>query len=243
MVVGASHFFVGPADFYVYDGTVPRSIGAPVREWFFANLNGLYRQNIKGGVDLARDLVYWYFPSVASTGICDLCVVYNIRTNKWGKFARSIEAVIQYSSGNITYDGLGTIYSTYDSLPDISYDSPFWIQDNTVPGVFSTDHKIYSLTGVPGASYLITGDLGDETNYSLLRRVTPRYRTAPGSAQGANFYRYNLGDSPVQDSTIMQSRGRFDFHRDARWHRCRMDWTGVMVTDGYTPDLLATTPE
>lgn len=128
VVVGSSHFFVGPTDFYVYDGTVPRSIGAPVREWFFTNLNGLQRSNIKGGADLTRDLVYWYFPSTASTsGVCDLCVVYNLRTNKWGKFARSIEAVIQYSSGNITYDGLGTLYSTYDNLPNISYDSPFWI--------------------------------------------------------------------------------------------------------------------
>ena len=244
VVVGSSHFFVGPTDFYVYDGTVPRSIGAPVREWFFTNLNGLQRANIKGGADLTRDLVYWYFPSTSSSsGVCDMCVVYNIRTNKWGKFARSIEAVIQYSSGNVTYDGLGTLYSTYDSLPNISYDSPFWIQDNTVPGVISTDHKLYSLTGVPGASYIITGDIGDETNFSLFKRMTPRYRTSPSGGQGTNFYRDNLGNSPVQDATIAQSRGRFDFHRDARWHRCRMDWTGVVTIGGYTPDIKPTTPE
>lgn len=244
VVIGASHFFVGPSDFFVYDGTVPRSIGAPVREWFFTNLNGSQRGNIKGGADLTRDLVYWYFPSTASTGICDICVVYNIRTNKWGKFARQIEAVIQYSSGNVTYDGLGTLYSTYDNLPNIAYDSSFWIADNTVPGIISTDHKLYSLTGVPGASYLITGDLGDETNFSLLRRMTPRYRTSPTTqATGTNFYRYDLGAAPVQDATIAASNGRFDFHRDARWHRVRMDWTGTMVINGYTPDTLATTPE
>ncbi|MBB3226994.1 hypothetical protein FHW69_001595 [Luteibacter sp. Sphag1AF] len=111
-----------------------------------------------------------------------MCVVYNIRTNKWGKFSRSIEAVIQYSSGTVTYDGLGSLYSTYDNLPNIAYDSPFWIADNTVPGVISTDHKLYSLTGVPGPSYIVTGDIGDETNYSLLKRVTPRYRITPPSA-------------------------------------------------------------
>lgn len=234
---------MGPTDFYVYDGTVPRSIGAPVREWFFTNLNGLQRQNIKGGADLTRDLVYWYFPSTASSGTPDLCVVYNIRTNQWGKFTRSIEAVIQYSSGNVTYDGLGSLYSTYDSLPNISYDSPFWIQDNTVPGVISTDHKLYSLTGVPGASYLITGDIGDETNYSLLKRITPRYRKSPISAQGTNYYRYDLGTDPTQDSTIAQTAGRFDFHRDARWHRVRIDWPSSMTLSGYTPDILQTTPE
>lgn len=36
VVVGTQHFFIGPSDFYVFDGTVPRPIGAPVREWFFA---------------------------------------------------------------------------------------------------------------------------------------------------------------------------------------------------------------
>ncbi len=243
VVLGSSHFFVGPSDFYVYDGTVPRSIGAPVREWFFTNLNGQQRANIKGGADLTRDLVYWYFPSTASTGVCDMCVVYNIRTNKWGKFARSIEAVIQYSSGNITYDGLGTAYATYDSLPNISYDSPFWITDNTVPGVILTDHKLYSLTGVPGPSYMITGDMGDETNFSLLKRVTPRYRTANATATATNYYRYNLGTLPTQDVTTPQFNNRFDFLREARWHRVRMDWTGTVTLNAITAELVATTPE
>lgn len=243
VVIGSSHFFVGPTDFYIYDGTVPRSIGAPVREWFFTNLNGSQRANIKGGADLTRDLVYWYFPSTASTGTPDTCVVYNIRTNKWGKFARSIEAVIQYSSGNVTYDGLGTLYSTYDNLPNISYDSPFWIADNTVPGIILTDHKLYSLTGVPGASYMITGDIGDETNYSLLKRITPRYRTANTGGTATNFYRYDLGTNPIQDATVNQLKNRYDFHRDARWHRVRMDWTGVVTLNAITPDIMPTTPE
>lgn len=243
VVVGSSHFFVGPNDFYVYDGTVPRSIGAPVREWFFTNLNGLYRSNIRGGADLARDLVYWYFPSTASTGTCDTCVVYNLRTNRWGKFTRAIEAVIQYSSGNVTFDGLGSLYATYDDLPNISYDSPFWITDNTVPGVIGTDHKLYSLTGVPGASYLVTGDMGDETGYSLLRRVTPRYRLTPAAGQGTNFYRYDLGTDPVQDQTVPQSAGRFDFLREARWHRVRFDWSGSVTLNAITPDIAGTTPE
>lgn len=243
VVVGASHFFVGPTDFYVYDGTVPRSIGAPVREWFFTNLNAQQRANIKGGADLTRDLVYWYFPSTASTGVCDTCVVYNIRTNKWGKFARSIEAVLQYASGSITYEGLGTLYANYDDLPNIRYDSPFWLSDDTVPAVLGTDHKLYSLTGVPGSSYIVTGDVGDETHYSLLRRITPRYRLTPPTAQATNFYRYDLGTDPVQDGTVTQDRNRFDFHRDARWHRVRMDWTGSVTLDGYTLDIKPTSPE
>lgn len=206
VVVGSSHFFIGPADIYVYDGTVPRSIGAPIRQWFFQSLNGSQRANIIGAADLARDLVYWYYPSVASTtGICDSCIVYNIRTNQWGRASQSIESAVEYASGAVTYDGLGTLYSTYDNLPNIAYDSPFWISDQTVPGVIGTDHKLYSLTGNPGASYLVSGDFGDETNWSMFKRATPRYRTQPSSGTGTNYYRGNLGVTPTQDQTISQS--------------------------------------
>lgn len=137
VVVDTRHFFVGPSDFFTYDGTVPRSIGAPVREWFFANLNQTYRDRIVGVADLPRDLVYWYYPSTASTtGALDSVLIYNFRTDRWGKQALSVDAVLQYSSGQVTYDGLGALYSTYDSLPSIAYDSTFWLVDSTIPGVF-----------------------------------------------------------------------------------------------------------
>lgn len=160
VVVGTQHFFIGPSDFYVFDGTVPRPIGGatfsststPVREWFFANLNATYRDRVIGVADTARDLVYWYFPSNSSTtGALDTQLVYNYRLDRWGKRSISIQTALQYSSGQITYDSLGTLYSTYDNLPDIPYDSPFWLLDSTIPGVFQ-GNVLYSLTGSPGAS-------------------------------------------------------------------------------------------
>jgi hypothetical protein len=243
VVVGSQHFFIGPNDFYTFDGTTPRSIGSPIREWFFSTLDNNYRANIKGAADLARDLVYWYFPSHANGGVCDQCVVYNIRTNKWGRFARQVEAVVQYSSGNVTYDGIGSLYSTYDGLPNISYDAPFWIIDNTVAGMIGTDHKIYSLTGVPGNSYMVTGDMGDETGFSLFKRITPRYRLSPPTGQATNYYRYDLGTDPIQDTTSPQFANRFDFLRSARWHRVRFDWSGSVTLNAITPEIIGTTPE
>lgn len=99
VVVGTQHFFIGPSDFYVFDGTVPRPIGGatfnststPVREWFFANLNPTYRDRVIGVADTARDLVYWYFPSLSSTsGALDTQLVYNYRLDRWGKRAIGI---------------------------------------------------------------------------------------------------------------------------------------------------------
>src|SRR3546814_17282774 len=101
------HYFVGPSDFYVFDGTVPRPIGGQVREWFFANLNASYRDRIMAVVDKPRDLIYWYYPSAASSGELDSVLIYNYRTDRWGKQARAITAALQYSSGQISSDEIG----------------------------------------------------------------------------------------------------------------------------------------
>lgn len=110
--------------------------------------------------------------------------------------------------------------------------------------MIGTDHKLYSLTGNPGASYMVTGDFGDETNWSMFRRATPRYRTQPSSGTGTNYYRSNLGVAPTQDQTITQSsQARFDFRRVARWHRVRFDWIGPVSLNGLDVDIKQASPE
>lgn len=237
VTVGTRHFFVGPDDIYLFDGTVPKPIGAPIREWFFANLSNTNRDKIIGAADLARDLVYWYYPSVnSSNGEIDSCLVYNIKRDRWGKWSVPVQAVVQYSSGQITYDTIGTMFATYDELPNIAYDSPFWISDQTIPGVF-IGNTLYSLTGTPGESFALTGDYGDLTDYTFLRRVTPRYLVNPAAATCTNFYRLNVGDAPVPDQTAPLSRGRFDFRRSCRWHRVRIQQTGACTLNGIDIDL------
>lgn len=250
VVVGTQHFFVGPSDFYIFDGTVPRPIGGatfnsaatPVREWFFRNLNQQYRDRIFGVADIPRDLVYWYYPSTASTGELDSCLVYNFRTGQWGKQAITIQAALLYSSGQITYDNLGTLYATYDTLPDIAYDSSFWLADTQAPAVLQGG-LLKTITGEPGPSWMVTGDYGDLSNFSMLRRVVPRYRTAPTSATGTNFYRSSLGSPRMQDFTVPMQRGRFDFRRSARWHSYRFDFPGRVAINGLEIDVTGVTPE
>jgi hypothetical protein len=244
VVVDTFHYFIGPQDIYVFDGTVPRSIGAPIREWFFSHLNPSYRANIWGVADLPRNLVYFYYPSTASTtGALDSCIVYNIRTQRWGKIDTDLQVPLTYSAGQTTYHGLGTLYSTYHDLPSIPYDSPFWLTDSEAPAVIYTDRKIYTLTGTPGAWTMTTGDFGEEINYSYLSRVTPRFRAAPSSATGTNYYRSTLGDARTEDSSNGISRNRFDFRRSARWHAFRMAGSGAMALNGMDVDIQQDTEE
>lgn len=131
VAVDTQHFFIGPSDLYVYDGTVPRSIGEPVREWFFADLSNTYRDKIIGVVDRGRTLIYWYYPSGSSVGgAIDSVLTYNYRTGRFGRQRIAIQAAVQYSSGQITYDSPGSLAGlTYDTLPEIAYDSSFWLTD------------------------------------------------------------------------------------------------------------------
>lgn len=237
VTIGTRHFFIGQDDIYLFDGTVPKPIGAPIREWFFSRLSNINRDRILGVADLARDLVYWYYPSVNSPdGEIDSCLVYNIKRDRWGKWSIPVQAVVQYSSGQTTYDDLGGMYATYDSLPAIAYDSPFWIADQTIPGVF-IGNTLYSLTGTPGESMLTTGDYGDMSAYTMLRRLTPRYLVNPLSATCTNAHRSNLGEQPQADQTAMLTRGRFDFRRACRWHRFRIHQTGASTINGLEIDL------
>ena len=223
------HYFVGPSDFYVFDGTEPVAIGEPVREWFFSRLNKTSRDEIWGGVDEPRGLIYWHFP--VENELLTECLVYNYRTNRWGVWDQQVQLPMQYSTGQITYDGLGAVYTTYSDLPNISYDSPFWVADSTVPAVFF-ERYLWQITGVPTVSWYQTGDFGDLTNFQMLSRMVPRYRLDPTSATGTNYYRDSLGATRTQDVTATQTRGRFDFRRSARWHSFRADHVGAMEVNG-----------
>ncbi len=241
--IETAHYFVGLNDFYVFDGTFPRPLDAPIREWFFAHMNAQYAQNIIAAIDLPRSHIYWYYPSVNSTsGALDSQLIYNFRTNTWGKRAISAETPVLYVSGATTYDNISSKYATYDDMPNIAYDSPFWLTDQTIPALFQSS-VLYSITGTPGESFIETGDFGDVTAWGYLSRVTPRFLAVPGVAGAINFYRETLGDTKTQDSITILSRNRYDFRRSSHWHSVRMSFVGKMGMDGLDVDIKRTTPE
>jgi hypothetical protein len=244
VVVDTKHYFVGPNDFFTYDGgAAPVPMNAPCREWFFKDLHQSYRANIIGAVDLPRSIIYWYYPSTTTVaGELTSVLFYNFKTHQWGKQLLSVTMPVLYTSGAITWDSLGTLYATYDDLPAIPYDSPFWLADQTVPGVF-VGTQLYSLTGTPGASYVTTGDFGDIESYTFFSRAIPRYRNTPSTGTATNYYRNTLGDLQTTDSTVTMYRSRYDFRRSAKWHSLRMDHTGPVGLDGVEIDLMIDSPE
>lgn len=237
--IGAAHLFVGYEDFYLFDGTRPVSIGAPVREWFFASLNKPYRYRISALHDLQNSRVWWFFPSTSSsTGAPDQAIVYNYKTETWGRASYGIESAVDFVSGGITYANVGNYWSSYAGLPSLSYDSPFWSASNQIMTVFQSDHKPWYLTGTSTTSGLTTGDVGDDYQFSTMQQVRLRYQQAPGGAQMTNHYRNTSGSALTQDSTVSEIAGRFDVLRSSRWHRLEFDFTGAVEVIGMTLEAI-----
>lgn len=226
------HIFMGYSDFYMFDGSSAKPLGANIlKATVFGQLNRQYAHCSTALHDYTNNLIYFYYPASGSSNP-DKCVVYNYKTGAWGRDDRTIEAVAEYISGSITYDGLGATYATYDDLPNVSHDTAFAYTGSPFSLIFDDLHTPKTLTGTAGNSSITLGDLGNDSDFTLLQRVKPRFITAPTSSSMVNYYRNELSDNLTMDATTPIASNRYDVLRDARWHRVRLDFTGDMeITD------------
>ena len=228
------HAFMGESDFYVYDGARPRSIGTnTVKERVFGELNRNRQGVTIAQHDRVRSLIRWYYPTVDSVNP-DKCVVWNYRTNRWGRDDRQIEAAVDYVEPGIVYDNLGSSYATYHDLPNAQYDSAFLASDSASTAFFDTSHILKTLDGAPVSGSITTGDLGDDSIFTCVSRIRPRFVTYPASSSLTNYYRNILGSSLTVGAGATLVNGKYDFEREARWHRFLMQFNGATEISGFT---------
>jgi len=236
--IGTAHLFIGYEDIYYFDGSRPVAIGEGVKEWFFSRLNKAYAYKIEGIHDYNNQAVWWFYPS-GSSATLNAALVYNYKAKKWGHVTISVECPVFFVQSGVTYDDLGSLYSTYDDLPDIAYDSPFWQAGAPSIGVIDSSHTPQTLTGASATSFLKTGFVGDDSVVSLLTRVRPRYRTKPATAQITHSHCMALGDVPQSIAPVSINGDRFDLLHSARWHQVRVDFTGEVEIERLIPTLVA----
>jgi hypothetical protein len=240
------HCIMGFDNFYIFAGgravpignVTPSGFMSPVKETVFGELNLQYYYAAKALHDAKNSLVYFFYP-VASSNMPDKCVVYNYRTNRWGRDDRQIEAALDFYDTGTTYDALGTSYATYNDLPALPYDLAFAAQGAPRPGIFNASHRPQTLTGAAVTTSLTLGDYGSENGHLTVRSVRPRFLTAPTAATFVNFYRDVLSASLTTDQSTPIANGRFDFLRSAHWHRGRIDMTGDWELPGMEYDAVA----
>lgn len=234
--VGREHYFIGDSDIYVFNGQDVKPIGAGVKEWFFNRLTRAYASNILSLHDRTAKLIYWFYPS-DGTGTLKSVLVYHYDTGRFGAFDLSLSDVVETVTGTITYDSLGSIYSTYDSLPNIPYDSPFWNAGSPVLAYLSSTNYLTSLSGALSSMTMTTGWFGAESAASLCTKVRPRMRSEPTSGSLTSFSLDVLGETPETRGSSVYSRGRFDVLQSARFHKFALTLNGSCEIEAISPTL------
>ena len=232
--IGDRVAFLGNDDFYIFDGANNISIGQGIREWFFADALATYAHKTVVTYNPITANISWHYPSTASSsGVPDKALVYNVRSNKWSKYAITIEAAANYYPAGLTFEGIGSEYGTYDDLPtDISYDSPYWTSETALSGIMKTDHILYTLTGKPETSTLTMNSFGDDELYSTINRVRPRFTTAPESSSIDYSYDDSYGDNYTFKNTFNLNNGKYDLLHSSRWHEVKLNFVGEMEITG-----------
>lgn len=230
------HLSMGYEDFYRYDGSRPVSIGNPLKETVFGHLNRAFTHACMALHDRENSRVYFFYP-VQGSITPDRCVVYNYQTDRWGRDDRTVQAVVEFVAVGVTYDDLGTLYSTYDDFPTLSYDKTFLVTGDPLPAIFNTSNVLQTLDGNTSDSTMTTGDYGSDEVLSTLTRVQPEFLTRPTGTM-TNYYRDNIGSALTQDQQVsMDAKGRFDVLRSANWHRATFAFSGNVEMSGLRAEL------
>lgn len=222
---GDYDYFVGPDDFWQFDGYNLQRIPNHCKEWFFRDLNQQYMANIAGRYDVLRDLVVWHYPSNSThrgqQGLLDSYIGFYQRNNPRWFFGR---LDIELPLPNPTPDPLHGA-TTPDS------------------GVVLTDHSLFlyddlnTFTPVSG-TYITSNDFGDRHYVYQTRRVRPGFSTYPSpGATGAPPARCTpliqmqlTGQTPVAASPYpigISDDGWFNFLSTGRLTRYQINLYGT----------------
>ncbi|QLG87647.1 hypothetical protein HQ393_04915 [Chitinibacter bivalviorum] len=220
--IGTEHIFISQDDFWRFDGVRPTPIGTPVRKWFFNRVDPKYIQRVQGLHDRQRKLVVWFYPSVGSNGVCDSWIAYHYKMDKWGAGSMNVESIIEYASNGMTFDNFGSLAASWDALPNIAYDSPFWISENPVAAVIDTAHQLNTITATPGAASMTSGFFGDDTEFTTLNKVRPRWLTIPSAANLTHYTADYAGVALSNHGSSALYLGAFNPLWSGRWHQIKL---------------------
>jgi hypothetical protein len=235
---GTAQLFIGRDNFWIYDGSQPRQIGAPIREWFFTNSDSSYRYKAQAYYDKFKNSVWWFYASNGSGGALTDAVIYNLSSNRWGYAQVTIQTALDYYNAETTWDNWPPGAATdYENIADVAFDSPYFDSDQSTLAVFGSDNKIATLTGPCTSSSITTGDIGDDTQVTTVTAVKPRFISAPTTATLTNYHKMNLDGALTTGSTNSRNGNKFDVLASARYHRFRMDTTGDFEIVGAAVDM------
>lgn len=231
------HIFVGKDNVYLFDGSNPKPLATgAVRRWLFREMSGTYMHRTQLLWDRDNHLVWIYYVGAGDTQ-CTKCIVYHVLSNRWGVADETAEAVVQYVTTGITYDGGSPLIGTFDAGPAIPYDSLFWLADREVPAIFDSTHTLSALAGTCETAHVTTGDFGDDEGYTFCDEVRLRFAQNPATSSMTGLVKDEAGAFSVSKQTADVDDGVHDLRQCGRWHRFRADFTGDFHLTAIRPKL------
>jgi hypothetical protein len=175
--------WMGPEDFFMFDGTV-KKLPCTVQDYVFKDINLVQAQKVFAGLNSLFNEVTWWYPTATSEYI-DRFVTYNYVENVWhtGTMARTT-----WTDAGVYNRPLGVEYNPESASPTI----------NTIYGLTPGRAVVYTqedgtdALGQPIDAYLQSGyfDIGDGEDVMLMKRFIPDFKRQQGNLIVNLYLRY-----------------------------------------------------
>jgi hypothetical protein len=175
--------WMGPEDFFIFDGTT-KKLPCTVQDFVFKNLNLVQSEKVFAGLNALFNEVTWWYPTALSDYI-DRYVTYNYVENTWqiGTMSRTA-----WQDAGVYNRPLGV---EYDPESQLSTLTPIY---GLTPGrafVYTQEDGV-NADGAPLLAYLKSGyfDIGDGEEVMLMKRFIPDFKRQVGDLTVNLLLRY-----------------------------------------------------
>ena len=217
--IGHAVLFWEERNIYMFDGNSIVPVGDPVKRTVLGNLNRGFYNRITAVHDPQNNIVYWAYPSTASTdGTPDRILCFNYSTKRFTLIEVSTDALCLISTGGYDMDSLDAVYPSLDDIP-ISLDSSYWLAQQQILACMDNDSgKMATFSGQPMQAELETPEISVEDKVLFVRRVRPLLDRAVGNvivAVGARMtesdsYRYVASATAASSGYVnLRATGRY----------------------------------
>lgn len=225
--------YLGPEDFYLFDGASSIGIGfGKIAKTFYADVNQTYLGRITSTVDPINKLYWVAYPSNASSdGTCDTILVCAYTLNsvigtpgRWAKVTGiSTEYLLRAASFGYTLDTLDNTGYNIDTLP-FPLDSRIWTGGGKeILSAFNTAHTLAYFSGSNLAVTVETSEFEPSPGQrSAINRARPI--ADGGTITLTPYTRNRIVDTQTARSASTNNSDGYCFFKDAegRYHRHRL---------------------
>lgn len=225
--IGGKHFVVGQNDFWIFDGSRPYRLEAPVKEWFFRRLNKKKADLVVCFFDETTRCVYISFCDKTLSETNNTTLVYHIDTQHWGKMDFGSNVSGAFHSLGITYDALGQRFPVYNDITADVFDEIGFSEVFSSSKFFNADNVLCDMSGAPLDSKLETWVAGDYSDISRVLRVLPEFTIAPQASRLTHLY----ADHPTKPFRSFNEaglvNGLYYTNLSSRWHQFKIATKGL----------------